>query len=337
MVTQAEIARLVQLDRTSVSKILCGSQSEHFSEEAAKRVKDAAAQLGYRHRNFKNALNIGFVFPAEDNAVERYFCAERTIAALLGISRVISDSKHRLQIINVDYARESFDFERMAGSADVFVIWELTWPWTKPFYDLLDKKHKDYVVINRVEKDFPGSYIVHESDENYIRAAVRTFREMGHTKIAGVFNQLEMGCRGQAMREAFADAGLEFSMDSVLRFHERDAAGCSAAAQTIVDKGFSAVFAQGNDMSALDLIIELNKLGVKVPEDVSVLGNHKKKSMPSLGMDLSSFSTPWFEMGKLAAAALIARAATGCHDTAPTQTVLAQTFYEGNTIRRLSR
>jgi DNA-binding LacI/PurR family transcriptional regulator len=89
-------------------------------------------------------------------------------------------------------------------------------------------------------------------------------------------------------------------------------------------------------MSALDLVIELAKLGKRVPEDISILGNHKKKSLPSLGLDLSSFETPWYEMGRKAAEYLIATPRNNCSERT-IQEVLKQKFYNGNTIKRLNK
>ncbi len=337
MVTQSDIAKMAKVDRTSVSKILCGAQLEHFSDDIIEKVKSSAAQLGYKHRHFKNALNIGYLFPVgADEALDGYTCAERTMAALLGVSNVIGGSKHRLQIVNIDYSGQAFDFEKVANSADVFIIWELTWGWADEFYEILKEKKKDFVVINRVFEDFKGSCIIHESDEVYIQSAVDIFYERGHSEIAGVFGNVEMSGRLRAMKKAFNEKGLEHSTRNVFSFQERDAEGCRKAAKLIAEGGFSAVFVQSNDMNALDLVIELGKLGVRVPDDLSVLSNHKKRSLPSLGLDLSSFVTPWAEMGKRAAEFLVAGASRDNCSKRIIHEVLKQKFYEGNTIRRLS-
>jgi LacI family transcriptional regulator, galactose operon repressor len=337
MVTQADIAKETKVDRTSVSKILCGAQLEHFSDDIVEKVKNAAIRLGYKHRNFKNALNIVFLFPlGADETLEGYTCAERTMAALLGISKAIGGTKHHLQIVNIDYSRETFDFEIVANTADVFIIWELSWEWTNPFYELLKKKKKDFVVINRVADNFQGSFIIHESDKVYIQNAIDIFCEHGHTKIAGVFGDVDMAVRLGTMKKAFNEKGLDYSTRNVFSFQLSDAEGCRKTAKLIAEGGFTAVFVQSNDMNALDLVIELGKRGLRVPDDISILGNHKKWSMPSLGMDLSSFETPWHEMGKKATEFLIAGASGNNYSDRIIQEVLKQKFYKGNTIRRLN-
>ncbi|OGV36302.1 MAG: hypothetical protein A2020_07835 [Lentisphaerae bacterium GWF2_45_14] len=338
MVTQSDIAKLAKVDRTSVSKILCGAQLEHFSDDVVEKVKSFAIRLGYKHRHFKNALKLGFLFPVGmDEALDGYTYAERTMAALLGASKVLEGSKHSLQIVNINYSNRTFDFDKVANTADVFIIWELTWEWADRFYAILKEKQKDFVVINRVSASFKDSYIIHESDEVYIKSAIDIFCKYGHSKIAGVFNDVEKTGRLSAMKEAFKQKGLEHSAQNVFSFHERDADGCRKTARLIAERGFTAVFVQSNDMNALDLVIELGKLGLRVPEDISVLGNHKKRSLPSLGLDLSSFETPWYEMGKRAAEFLIAGYSQSDCSKRITHEVLKQKFYEGNTIRGLSR
>lgn len=338
MATQSDIAELAKVDRTSVSKILCGSQLEHFSDEIVERVKAAAAQLSYKHKNFKNALNIGFLFPlGEDEAMDGYTCAERTMAALLGVSKAIEGSKHRLQIVNTHYKKSGFDFEKIANSADVFIIWELTWDWAKGFFDILKKKNKDFVVINRVDDNFNDSFIIHESDESYVRNAIDVLTSHGHRKIAGVFGEPLKQSAVKALKESLEEKGLEYSDSHVFSFQMRGMDACRKAAKKIAEDGFSAAFVQSNDMNALDLVIELGKLGKRIPEDISILGNHKKKSMPSLGLDLSSFETPWHEMGKKAAEFLIAGASQDISSRRIIQEVLKQRFYEGNTVKRLNK
>jgi DNA-binding LacI/PurR family transcriptional regulator len=339
MATQSDIAELAKVDRTSVSKILCGSQLEHFSDEIVKRVKDAAAQLGYKHKNFKNALDIGFLFPrGEDELLDGYTCAERTMAALLGINKIIEGSKHRLQIVNSFRTESSHDFEKIANSADVFVIWAFAWSWTRKFFQMLKEKNKDFVVINRVgDEEYKDSFIIHENDEAYVKNAIDVLTSYGHRKIAGVFLSPAKRNAVKTMKKALEEKGLEYSDSNVYYFQMRDMEACRDAAKKIASGGFTAAFVQSNDMNTLDLVIELGKLGKRVPEDISILGNHKKKSMPSLGLDLSSFETPWYEMGKKAAEFLIAGTSQDISSRRVIQEVLKQKFYKGNTIKRLNK
>lgn len=339
MVTQADIAKLAGIDRTSVSKILCGVQPEHFSASVVEKVKEAAAQLGYTHKNFKNSLNVGYIFPSgASNELDEYTGAERNMAALMGISKSINGSKHHLQIVNINYElNESIDFVRVAHAADVFVIWELSWPWTKNFFDLLDKKGKDYIVINRVHPDYRGSYIIHDSDETYIQHAVDILANYGHRHIAGVFHHMPNAHWQQAMKKSFERHGMTFSQENIIVFPENNIDDCRKVSSFVKDQGFTAVFCQNNDLSAFDLYIEFRRMGLRIPDDISILGNHKRRSLIRPGFDLSSFDTPWGEMGRRAAEIMIARASRQNCSQSITREILKQTFYPGNTIRSITR
>ena len=69
---------------------------------------------------------------------------------------------------------------------------------------------------------------------------------------------------------------------------------------------FTAVFAL-NDLMAFGAIKELNKRGIRVPEDVSVIGCDNVKIGSYFVPSLSTLDTSSFEMGKYMMKTLIAR------------------------------
>jgi LacI family xylobiose transport system transcriptional regulator len=106
-------------------------------------------------------------------------------------------------------------------------------------------------------------------------AATRHLLELGHTRIAAISGHTHMLCswaRLDGYRSAMASAGLPVREDWV---HMGDflATGGRAAAERLFasDDRPTAVFA-GNDIQALGVIEVATERGLRVPEDVSVVG-----------------------------------------------------------------
>jgi LacI family transcriptional regulator len=69
---------------------------------------------------------------------------------------------------------------------------------------------------------------------------------------------------------------------------------------------FSAIFAF-NDVSAIGAIHALKQAGLRVPEDVSVLGFDDIESLSYLGPGLTTVRQPLEEMGRMAAESVLSR------------------------------
>ncbi|MGN6445092.1 LacI family DNA-binding transcriptional regulator [Amnibacterium sp.] len=106
-------------------------------------------------------------------------------------------------------------------------------------------------------------------------AATRHLIELGHTRIAAVSGHAHMLCswaRLDGFRSAMGSAGLPVREDWV-RMGDFLVTGGRAAAERLLtsDDRPTAVFA-GNDMQALGVIEVASELGLRVPEDLSIVG-----------------------------------------------------------------
>ncbi|MDP2293715.1 MAG: LacI family DNA-binding transcriptional regulator [Actinomycetota bacterium] len=115
------------------------------------------------------------------------------------------------------------------------------------------------------------------ASQNYEGAltATRHLIELGHRRIGflGGRRDLESArLREQGYRDALHEAGIEFDAELVLEggFKEATAAGPARQLLALADRP-SAVFA-ANDLSAIQTMRTAQELGLRVPDDLSVIG-----------------------------------------------------------------
>ena len=101
-------------------------------------------------------------------------------------------------------------------------------------------------------------------------------------------------------------------------------------------EGFTAVFAF-NDISAIGAIRALVEMGLRVPEDVSVLGFDDIYAAAFHNPALTTIRQPLFEMGSIAAKSLLERVANGADRDVPREVSVEPTIIVRQSTARISR
>lgn len=125
--------------------------------------------------------------------------------------------------------------------------------------------------------DQPNLSSVSTDDTDGARRAVERLMELGHRTIGILGGRAEQSDAAQArlegVRQAFADRGLVLDEASQYETARFDLSGGYAAMERLLDKlpGMTAVFAM-SDVQALGAMRALHDRGLRVPEDISILG-----------------------------------------------------------------
>jgi LacI family transcriptional regulator len=145
-------------------------------------------------------------------------------------------------------------------------------------------------------------------NEGGARLATEHLISLGHQKIAFVaglpgHNDAEQRFKGY--RQALIEAGLSFNPDLVRPGQYREAGGESAMYE-LLDSGqaFSAVIA-ANDQSAYGAMLALYRRGIRVPQDVSVVGFDDLLQSAYTIPPLTSVHQAIYETGQMAARAIV--------------------------------
>jgi DNA-binding LacI/PurR family transcriptional regulator len=185
------------------------------------------------------------------------------------------------------------------------------------------------VIVGRDPRDRRFDVVV-DDDVHGAELAVGHLAGLGHRRIVHV-----SGGRGEAGAAArirgYERAMRALEMEPVVisaRFSED--AGISAAAKFAkLDRSPTAVFA-ANDVIAVGLLSGFDRLGLRVPGDVSVMGYDNTSLARTRHIDLTTIDQPRHVMGELAVETLLERMRTGrqrsaVHRTAPTLVVRSST------------
>lgn len=160
--------------------------------------------------------------------------------------------------------------------------------------ELLKKNGMPFVLMGRHFENLDADYVICD-DVNGGYLAGRHLAELGHRRILVITADPEISCsseRLEGFRRAMEEAGIEIDpaliVQSAASGHDSKRIIEDALAQKL---DFTAIFAF-SDYIAWEIIYELNSHGIRVPEDVSVVGFDDVQSHMSFPPPLTTVHYP---------------------------------------------
>jgi LacI family transcriptional regulator len=166
-----------------------------------------------------------------------------------------------------------------------------------------------FVLIDRDLGEYPVDQVLVDNHQGGALAA-RHLTGLGHRRIACVVGPSDLtpsAGRIAGFRGALAEAGIDLPDELVVQGDGRHAGG-SAAARTLLRREveFSAIFAF-NDVMAAGVIGELQRAGLRVPGDVSVIGFDDIPIASAIYPSVTTIAQPIPEMARLGVELLLRR------------------------------
>lgn len=306
-----DVARSVGVSTATVSRALRGLP--RVSDETRDRVLKAAADLDYVASPSAAGLAsgqtmaVGVVVPF----VTRWFYA----GVVQGAERLLREAGYDLLLYNLGGDREArrrlFLTHLLRKRVDAVLVLSLT-----PTDDEIAALNSLDRPVAVVGASVPGWGGVRIDDDATARIAMRHLVDLGHERIGFIGGSLEDQLdfhapldRRQGYRGAMRDAGLrvEPSWEAVGDFTVR---GGLAAMRLLLeaDPRPTAVFAASDEM-AVGAVHAVREAGLRVPEDISVIGIDDHEMAEFFG--LSTVAQPVHEQGQLAAELLLAALSDG--------------------------
>jgi DNA-binding LacI/PurR family transcriptional regulator len=296
-VTIYDVARLAGVAPSTVSRAF--ARPGRVNTETAARIRTAAAELGYRINPLARALSTSHtqMIALAISDVTNPFYAELISGAQAAAN------EHDYTVVLID-ARESRVLEREALERILPVVDGVVIGSSRVSDSTLQMvaKQKPMIVLNRHLVGIPS---VVTDNARGVRRAVEHLGELGHehlTYVAGPEASWADGMRWRAVREA----GHE------LQLHTRRVGpvaptveGGRAAALGMVDHVPTAVIAY-NDLIAIGLMVGFAAAGIRVPQDVSLIGFDNILPSGLVSPGLTTVAAPVRTMGTTSVKNLLA-------------------------------
>jgi LacI family transcriptional regulator len=144
-----------------------------------------------------------------------------------------------------------------------------------------------------------------------IKKAVKYLIDGGHTKIvhfAGPPASSHTEERIEGFRYAFSESSLIFNKDMIVSIgsrHEESYGNTLAYFKNKNRKDYPTAIVCFNDQQALSVMTALKELDIRVPEDISIIGNDDIYYSRLYPVPLTTISAPQYEIGRRAAEILI--------------------------------
>jgi LacI family transcriptional regulator len=304
VVTIADVAAHAGVGAGTVSRVL--NNSPRVSEATRTRVLAAIELLDYRPNPLARGLSTGRCHTL--GVVVPFFTHASAVERLRGVASALDGSPYDLVLFNVEstvHRDEHFATLTRRDRADGLLIMSLPPPPTG-----LHRLATSGVPIVLLDAEAPGVPSVVTDDVAGGRLATQHLLDLGHERIAYIGDDpanplgfVAGTSREEGYRRTMADAGVPIPAGYVQHGpHVRDVARQLAGDLMARPDRPTAIFAS-SDTQAVGALEAVRGAGLRVPEDVSVVGFDDVESSAYVG--LTTVRQPLFESGALAATLLL--------------------------------
>ncbi len=298
-VTLQEIADHLGISKFAVSRALTGKPG--VSDDTRRNVLSAAEEFGYTAR--RNRLST-------PSSIEVIF-HDRTVAN----RELWIDVQHGIEMestrfgcsMAVRWTDDHRIIERLEASTIGFI---LVGPQEQRMFDAARDSALPSVVVAHI---VPELYEMDQITATDVEAGVcvaKYLYGLGHRRLVYVHGQLGYPGRDARLRGfSKAIATLDGAMLREISFKEDyQATDFRSALKAMADDGFEATaFFCGSDGVAVTVVSELMRMGISVPDDVSVVGHADYPIATQVSPNLTTIHMPHKQMGIAAVRQLLSR------------------------------
>jgi len=303
-VTLLELAKAAGVSVSTVSRALTNS-AHPVNDETRQRILALAEELGYRPNMVARSLRtdrtctVGIIV---DNIISPF-----SPTIIRGIQDYLHEYHYFSVIINADWdpaAETKAIHDLISRSIDGIIFVE---SWLREASPALDLANKPYVFVHRVFSGGARNSVL--VDDRYgARLAIDHLADLGHRRIAFIKGPEGWDAttnRFIGYQETLARRGLRYE-PALVQEGDWELPGGFAAAQTLLalPERPTAIFA-ANDFMALGAIYAIQEAGLRVPNDIAIVGYDDREIARLSRPTLTTVTMPCYETGQASARLLL--------------------------------
>lgn len=306
MPTVLDVAKLAGVAPITVSRVI--NRSGYVSEETRKRVEAAVDQLGYVQNSVARSLRsnrTNTIALIVSDITNPFFTS-----LARGVEDTASDAGYNVFFCNTDELieeEEKYTQVLLQKQVDGFLLVPAH---SSPHSIRLIQKHKiPLVIIDRWVPEVTVDSVRCDSEGGSFQL-VRLLLSLGHRNIAMISGPKDVSTsidRVNGYRKALEEAGLPFNETNVQYGEFIQSSGYELTKRVLALKPRPSAIFGANNFIAIGILKALNDSGIKVPDDISVVGFDDLPERLVVSPFLTVASQPSYEMGCQATRLLLDR------------------------------
>jgi len=312
MATITEVAELAGVSVKTVSRVM--NNYQHISPKTRDKVERAMEELSYapstiaRQMRFGDSLSIGMIYGDPSSGYQA-----RLNHAVL---KACSDARRYLAVELFDekdtnwqkQVEEFLDRTKVTNMILVPPMCDST-----DLHELLSRRKVNYVLISP-SRPVPGANSIAMDDRKAAQEMINHFMGLGHVRIghiSGHPDHVATLLRRQGYEEALHRAGIPLREEYLEsgRFRFRNALECADKMLSQTERP-TAILAANDEMAAA-VVMTANRLGLRVPEDLSVAGFDDTPIAQTIWPELTTVAQPFEAIAKAAVESMRTMKQTG--------------------------
>lgn len=316
--TLKEIAKEANVSISTVSRVINQKNTKAASPEVQDRIWEIVRKSGYTPNATARTLKLGSKAAAPSTAPKTIACiyARKDVAVsdlfFSQIAKAIEQEAFKSNYF-IKYSLTAMELANQGMTSAIASVpvdgAVVLGQYDKPMLKFLTEHYKNVIYAGLNPLGFKYDQVICDGRE-IAYSAVSYLHELGHTRI-GYIGEQANEVRFTAFRESLDRLGLPFQQKNAANVKLSHEGGYQGANFLIDQKAdITAVFC-ANDNTAIGAIRAIKERGLRVPEDISVIGVDDIETSQYLSPMLTTVHIPMEDMGKVAAKILIDRIGGG--------------------------
>ncbi|KAA9029947.1 LacI family DNA-binding transcriptional regulator [Niallia endozanthoxylica] len=309
-ITIKDVAKAANVTPSTVSRVI--ADNPRISNKTKRKVRQVMEELGYqpnyKARNLasRTTQTIGLVMP---NSTDQVFQNPFFPEVIRGISKMAHMTEYAIQFSTGETEEEIYDgVVQMVQSGRVDGVILLYSRMNDRVRAFLEEKAFPYTMIGKPSYDVEK--ISHVDNDNFSAAKEVTeyLLQLGHTKIGFVGGSTSLMVtldRQQGYETALKEAGIPICEEYIVHEDFLIEGGKQAISELLSLKETPTALVVVDDLMAFGIINTLEKMGLRVPDDISIVGFNNLLLSEISQPPLTTVNINIFDLGYHAAKNLI--------------------------------